>query len=209
MFEARQSEVGIERRVAVAREVFGASADAGLDQAARKRDPEPGDHLWITRKRALTDHRVSWVGIDVEHRGECHVDADRAQLTADHEAGAKGELLGADCGPLAGRLAVALLPEHAHGGDRGEAVAQALHLAALLVDEQPEWFLDQRLQRAAEFTDLGRLPQIPREQNGAAHPAADQIDEFVRRLDAGKSYAKQARRVALEGGRHGPGTAIP
>src|SRR5690349_18201211 len=87
--------------------------DAGDDLAA-----EPGDDLRVAAERAVGDHRVGGVGVDVEHGGEVDIDVDRPQLTAEQPANATSQ-----SGIVRGT-------DGSHGRDVGKPFAQSHDPAA-------------------------------------------------------------------------------
>src|SRR5690606_30519826 len=77
--------------------------------------------------RAIADHLAAPM-VEIEHRGEAEVDADREQFAADDAADARGLPAGGD------RVAIPGPAESRHGRDPREAVDQPLDPAAFLVD---------------------------------------------------------------------------
>jgi hypothetical protein len=78
--QARQGKVGVEVGVAVAREVFATAQDAALAQPPREGAGLRDHGARIGPERAIADHRVLRVGIDVENWSEVDRKAERAQL---------------------------------------------------------------------------------------------------------------------------------
>src|SRR5690606_34363042 len=77
----------------VAGEVLAAGQDAGGGEAAREGEAAPDHVVGIAAERAVADDRVGLVGVDVEHRREVDVDAERRQLAAEGAADLLGERL--------------------------------------------------------------------------------------------------------------------
>jgi hypothetical protein len=71
-----------------------------------------------------------------------------------------------------------------------------------LIDEDADGLARQRLDRAHELGDLGRLAEVPREQDHAAHAAPHELAELAE-VRPRKARAEGPRRIALEGRRHG------
>src|SRR5688572_28486214 len=111
----------------MAGEMLAHGAHAGVGEALDDRAGERADGVGVEMQRTVADHAASAV-VEVEHRREAEVDAVRAELGAD------------DVGRGARRLfrqlpiAIPQTAELAHRRDAAEAVAEALHPAAFMVD---------------------------------------------------------------------------
>ena len=68
MFHDRQLVMRVGNGVSVSREMLAAGRDACLLQRPDDRPPEPRDILRAFGQRAIANHRVLRVGMDVEHR---------------------------------------------------------------------------------------------------------------------------------------------
>ena len=78
--DERQFEVGIDRGVAVPREVLAAGGHPVALQLVDDGGAEPGHHRGVVRQGPIADDGVLRVGVDVEHRRVVQRDAHRPQL---------------------------------------------------------------------------------------------------------------------------------
>ena len=93
MVEQRQLEVRVGAGVAVPGKVLAAGGDAGALQRPDDRRAEPGDVFGALGQRAIADHRVLRVGVDVEDRRVVERDADGVQLRGERPRKPLGQLL--------------------------------------------------------------------------------------------------------------------
>ncbi len=135
---------------------------AGGVQARLQRLGQHRDGVRIGVQRAIADD-ARFAIVDVEHGCEAEVHAVRLQLAADHEAAA------ARGGQSLRGVAVPELAQRAHRRDGGEAVAEALHAAALVVDRDQQVRRPQLADRMRELDQLQRCGEIAREEDHAAH----------------------------------------
>ena len=68
MVDDRQVVVRVDGRVAVAREVLRARGDTAVLQAPDHGRAKPADEVGVVAERAVADHRVLRVGVDVDAR---------------------------------------------------------------------------------------------------------------------------------------------
>ena len=124
----RHLEVRIGAHVAMAGEMLAHARHARGVEPACSASASTAITLGIRVQRAVADHARLAV-VHVEHRREGEVHAVRLQLAADHEAAAArgGERLRRIAVPEPAQLATS-------AGIGGEAVAEALHAPALVVD---------------------------------------------------------------------------
>ena len=98
MLDQRQLEVRIGAGVAVPRKMLAAGRDALALQRADDGGAEPRHLLGLLRQRAIADHRVLRVGVDVEHRRVVERDADGLQLRRQRPGKALGQPRRRRCG---------------------------------------------------------------------------------------------------------------
>src|SRR5690349_7957381 len=77
----RKSNMWIHTNIAVAGEVFAKRQHSFSLHGLDKRDAKCSNPPWIAVKRAGADHRVGWVVVHIEHRGEVDIDAYGSQLS--------------------------------------------------------------------------------------------------------------------------------
>ena len=123
LVDARQTGVGVRRRVAMAGEVLGAAADALALDSLEHRAAQLAHELGPVGERAQADDGVVRVVVDVHHRGKVDVDAKGAQLIS-HDLAALARKVGAARGA------------EGHVARHGATAAQAVDDAALLVDAE-------------------------------------------------------------------------
>jgi hypothetical protein len=95
-------------------------------QRPRRSRAEPRHVLGVLRERAIADHRVLRIGVDVEDRRVVEGDADRLQLGGQRARE-----------PL-GQRVVAAPPERRHRRPLGERRLQPRDPPAFLIDRHPE-----------------------------------------------------------------------
>jgi len=121
----RQLLVGVGGCVPVPRKMFPDGEDPPGERSFREGDGEGGRGVGIVGEGAVPDHRIERVAVDVEDRGEVHVDPDRPEFGGDRGAQ-----------PFRHRLVPAA--EEGAGAGRGEpgerGLLQAGHPPSLLVD---------------------------------------------------------------------------
>ena len=128
--------VRVGEREAVTGKMLAHGAHAGVGEALDDRAGERADGVGVEMQRAVADHAASAV-VEVEHRREAEVDAVRAELGADDVRRGARRLL---------RQVPVAVPEPAelaHRRDAAEAVAEALHPAAFMVDADRQCRLSQ------------------------------------------------------------------
>ena len=99
MLDERQLEMRVDAGVAVPGKVLAARGDALGLQRPDDRRAEPGDVLGALGQRAIADHRVLRVGVDVEHRRVVERDADGLQLRGQRARESLGQRLVAAARP--------------------------------------------------------------------------------------------------------------
>ena len=80
--KARQIDVGIDGRVAVAGEMFGAGQNAFGREAAKEGNAHARDLLRVGAEAAAGGDRARGIGRQIEHGSEIEVDARGAQLAS-------------------------------------------------------------------------------------------------------------------------------
>jgi len=161
--QARELEVRVAAGVAVSREVLGTGGHARVAETRRERHAERRDPLRLRTERALADHGVVRVRVDVEHRCKVEVDADGPELPPDHATVRPGE------------LRIAVLPQRAKRRQRREAVAQARHVAAFLVDAHEQRARGAPLEVTGELEHGARAADVTGKEHDAPDPAFDQL----------------------------------
>jgi hypothetical protein len=128
-----------------------------------------GSARWVTAdapriaaEAAIADHRAIRIAVDVQHGREVEVEAERAQLAAEHARRALGQLRVVD------------RPERAHRRQLEQRRSEPLHAPPLLIDRDPGWRLGRAgaRQLARELRDLGQIAQIAPEEHEPAQLAA-------------------------------------
>ena len=148
----------VGRDKSVAGEMFANRRHAVGAKTATQRGGEMGDRARVAVKCAIADHRARAV-VKIEHGREAEVDAVRRELASDDPAQALG-LRGSR-----GDIAIPELAERAHRRNGGEAIAKALHSAALVIDGDEQWRFAQRADRRGELRELLRRGVVASEQN--------------------------------------------
>src|SRR5881396_870211 len=82
----------IDVGVAVAGEVFPGGEEPRRSRATDVRARQAAHELWILSEGACVDDRIERIGVNVEHRSEDQVNADRAGFGAEHLAQLVGEI---------------------------------------------------------------------------------------------------------------------
>ncbi len=141
----------------------GRHAAVGETVAQRARERSHGIRGIV--EGALADDLAAAV-VEVEHRREAEVDAGCAELDGDHAAPP------ARIGERSRAIGVVALAEHAHGGNRGEAVAEALHATALVVDRDEQRRIALHPDVGDECCHLRRRRVVASEQDDAADHGA-------------------------------------
>ncbi len=157
--------------VAVTGEMLAAVADATQQQAMIQALGQQGHHAGVRMEGSIADD-AGGVVIQVQYRSETQVHAHGAQFGADRVA---------DLGGLAaGRQHVAI-PQPAqvpHRGDRAEALAEALHSPAFVVDADQQLRAAQRMDFRRHVTQLRRRVVVAREQDDSTHQGMTQTLAF-------------------------------
>ena len=170
----RHLVVRIGANVAVPGEMLADARHARRGEARLQRFGQHGDRVGILVQRAIADHARLAV-VHVEHRREAEVHAVRLQLAADHEAAtARG-------GERLRRIAVPELAEFPHRRDRREAVLEALHAPALVIDRDQQVRRANLADRVGELDQLQRRREVAREEDHATHLRMLQALDVVRR----------------------------
>lgn len=78
-----QLEMAVERCVPVSGEVLSASPDPRTKQASRERFCSSCHELWASIKRAITNHGIIGIAVDIEHRGKIEGETEKSQLHAE------------------------------------------------------------------------------------------------------------------------------
>jgi hypothetical protein len=199
VWQARELEVAVLRRVAVPREVLPAGGHAVLLQPADQGRAHFRHQVTGRAERAVADDGVVRVGVDVERRGEVHVEVDRAKLPGEHAAGGVRE------------LDVARQAQGSHRRHVREPVAQAADPPALLIDAREKGASGPLLELACELGHLLGGLDVAREQNDRRHAAVDQPWELGRGGQAVETDGEHARNRRGQLG-HAPkanGSGIP
>ncbi len=131
-------------------------------EARLQRLGEHRDHVRVAVQRAIADHARLAV-VHVQHGSEAEVHAVGLQLATDHEAAA------ARGGERLRGIAVPELAQLGHRRDGREAVAEALHAAALVVGGDQELRRAQLADRVRELDQLQRCREVAGEEDHAAH----------------------------------------
>ena len=119
---------------AVTGEMLAHRRHAGVGEALHDGRREGADSVRVEMQRAVADHRARPV-VEVQHRREAEIDAVRPELRTDDVGRAARRLLRERL------VAVPQAPQVAHRRDGGEAIPEALHPPALVVDaDQKRWF---------------------------------------------------------------------
>ncbi len=166
-----QLQVGVERRVALPGEVFGARRDAALLHALDPRQTVAGDETRILAVRADPDVRAVAVGEDIEHGTEVQVHPEPAQLAGLEDALAIRERL---------------FPSRPHrevvGKDR-RPLAEHHDAAALVIGGDEQTALERRLEILEEpHVLLRRLEVAPIQDEPGGARLAEELDVGVREL---------------------------
>ncbi len=151
--------------------MFAAGGDAVVLQTANNGSAQFGGELRVIRERAITNHRIGGIGVDIQHRRVIEIDPDRSQLSGQRGSESFGK-----------RLVLAATERHSRRplSKRG---LQPRDATALLVHADPERPLPrQRRDLARQFRDLPGLDDVPGEENDAAEiELGDQLAQIVRR----------------------------
>src|SRR5258706_11153333 len=131
-------------------------------------------------QRAIADDRARAV-VEIQHRREAEIDAVRRELGAD-DVGDRGRRLAAR-----GTVAVPQAAQLAHRRNRAEALAKALHAAALVVDADRQRGLAQAPDLVRQRAELLAALEVAREQDHSARGGMGEALAVVvgeRRADA-------------------------
>ena len=178
-------------RVAVAGEVFAAGRDARVLQRADDDRAEPRDVFRAIGQRAIADHRVLRVGVNVEHGRVVERDADGVELGRERRREARGE-------PIAlGRPGAA---QRDHRRPLGERPLQPRDTPAFLVDADPQRDLRrERLRLPRQIRDLlGRLDVAREEDDAAEIELARERSGLGRQIVSVESHDRQLSHVATQ-----------
>ena len=188
----RQVRVRIGGHVPMSGKVL---ADAGHPSGVQPVEESRGemrDGIGVAMEGPVADHGAGAV-VEIEHRREAEVDAMGAQLAGQHEAQPRRLARGA------GHVALPELAQRAHRRYRGEAVAEALHAAALVIDGDEQLRRAQRADLGRQRLQLRRGLEVPREQYDAAGQRMDKARAVLGRqpgpLDAEEDGARAAGRI--------------
>ena len=133
--------------------------------------------------------------VEGEHRREAEVDAAGAQLGGQHVAGCRRRFQGA------GGIRVPQRAQRAHRRQHGEAVAEALHAAAVVVDGDQQRRLSQGMNLESQFLEDGERLEIALEQDDAADQRMPQELAFLIREARPRQVEHQ--RAERQGSGHG------
>ncbi len=153
--------VRISLDVAVPGEMLADRLHAGRLQAVHQRRGQRRDHIRVGMEGAVTDDATD-AAIEIEHWREAEIDIGGPQLGRHQPAGRRRHR------PRPARLAVVDLAEAAHRRQHREALAEALHAPALVIDADQQPRRAQRVNFGAEFGELARGFVVAREQDHAA-----------------------------------------
>jgi len=130
--------------------------DPGILKAAGKGERHCSHPPWLAAERAVADHWICGVRVDVEDRGEIAVETGCGEFSAHGAAGGAGE---------GGAVGVA---EGPHGGPFGERGAEAGDAAAFLVDGDECVGAEEIPQLPSESDELGRGDDVAQKEDDAA-----------------------------------------
>ena len=68
MLDQRELQMRIGAGITVTRKMLAARRDPGVLQRVNDGGAEPRDHVRLIRQRAIADHRVLRIGVNVQHR---------------------------------------------------------------------------------------------------------------------------------------------
>ncbi len=159
--DVRQVAVRIDMRVAMAGEVLDAAGHAFALAAFHPGQRNARRLLGIGAERALGNHRVARVVVQVQHRREVPVEAQRAHR-ARH-----------GCADLARQVRIIGCAER-HRAGRGRHPGRTHDGAAFLVKGDQRLRPDRITQRAREAGQLRRVAHVLAEQAGAANAVGTQ-----------------------------------
>ena len=157
----RQLDVRVGSDVAVTGKMFADRGHAAGAQPRMQRAAEMRDGIGIAVECAIADDGARAM-VEIEHRREAEVDAVGAQLRGDGPAEARR---------LPGRrrdVAVPLLAQRAHRGDRRESLPEPLHAPPFVVDGDQQVRRAHGANRGGKRSELRRRFEIAREQDHAA-----------------------------------------
>ena len=157
MLDQRQLEMRVGAGIAMPGKVLAACGDAILLQHLDEDLAKPRDFLRCVSERAVANHRVLGVGVNIENGCVVERDADRLQLARERHGKPPCQLL------------VGAAAERHHWRPLGERGLQPRDPPALLVDTHPQrQFRCEILRLPRELSDLfGRLDVARKED----HPA--------------------------------------
>jgi hypothetical protein len=164
LVDGRQVAVRIDVGVAMAGEVLDAAGHAFRFAARHPGHRQFGRALRIGAERALGDHRVVRVVVQVQHRREVPVEAERLDRARNG---------GADIARASVRV---VGRAQRHGRWRRRHPGRAHHGAAFLVQRDQRIRPHHRAQVGGQARQLGRVGHVLAEQAGAAH--AVRLQEF-------------------------------
>lgn len=157
MLDHGKVEMRVDARVAMAGEVLAARRDAVRLERPNDDRAQPRHLLRTLTERAVADHGILGIGMNVEDRRKIEGDPDGPQFDGER------------AGKILGEAIVAALPQRAHRGPFGEGTPQPRDASALLIDRHPQRRLTREpLQIVHELGHLlGRL-DVAREQDDPA-----------------------------------------
>ena len=157
MFHDRQLVMRVGDGVSVSREMLAAGGDARLLQRPDDRPPEPGDILGALGQRAIANHRVLRVRMDVEHRREVERNPDGLELRRQRARKPRRQRL------------VAAPSQRLHRRPHRKWRLQPGDAAALLVHAHPQrQLLRERLRFPGQLRHLIGRDHVAREEDDAA-----------------------------------------
>jgi len=137
-------------------EMLAASCHARRIHAANECASQLCGTLRVAFEGTAANHRAALV-VEVEHRSEAEVQADREHLGGHQPAALLGQVLG-----------IGIVGDGAHRRQAYEALAQALHAAAFLVDRKDQVGTD-GANRCAQLTHLAWAVDVAGEDDQAGH----------------------------------------
>jgi D-glycero-alpha-D-manno-heptose-7-phosphate kinase len=188
VFDDGQAFVGVDVRVPMPRKVLTAGGNTTALKRVDQHRAEFGDHVGPVRQRAIADHRIGRVGMDVENRREVERDARGTQFRGERP------------GETRDQIATTAAPQRDGRGPLGERRPQARHTAALLIDADPQRPLAlQARHLPREFRQLMGGMDVAREVDHAAEvEGRNQPAEVVRRRVSLEPDNRQSSGLAPE-----------
>ncbi|GDY76984.1 hypothetical protein SAV31267_064690 [Streptomyces avermitilis] len=185
--DARQRVVGVDRRVSVAGEVFGAGGDARRLEAGDVGGRVPGHQVRVGAEGADADDGVAGVGVHVRGGRPVEIDAAFREPAAEFEGHLPGQR---DVVHGAQRVIAR------EGGSRPHL--QARDVAALLVDRHQD-VVAFRAQLGGQPAQLRGRGDVPAEQSDRGEAFAQAAQQPVRSAGPGEAGLEDGEGVARQG----------